>query len=105
MQLFLFAPPVIFLIYRYEKTTLIALVLLVFGCIGCTLGVHQQYQLKSVLYVLNFIISFCSCLCCMKINFEFTFIDDFFLILAFTEILHLKCPKLILKRILDIRRG
>lgn len=48
MQLFLVAPFIIYLIYRFKMKMIIMSILLVIGCIGCTLAVHLQYELKSL---------------------------------------------------------
>lgn len=48
MQLFIMAPLIVYLIYRFKAKTLFALALLVLGCILTTLIVHIKYGLKSL---------------------------------------------------------
>lgn len=51
MQLFVISPLIIYLIYRFNKKTICALVILVFGCIGCTIAIHLKYGFRSIWYV------------------------------------------------------
>lgn len=48
MQLFVFAPLVVYLIYRFESKGALGMVLLVLGCIGCTIAVHVEKDLKGL---------------------------------------------------------
>lgn len=48
MQLFIIAPFIVYLIYRFKTKTLFALVLLVLGCVFATVAVHLKYGLKNV---------------------------------------------------------
>lgn len=48
MQLFILAPLIIYLIYRFKFKTIFALATLVLGCILTTIIVHTKYELKSL---------------------------------------------------------
>lgn len=51
MQLFFISPLVMYLIYRFETKAIFGMVLMIVGCIGCTVAVHLKYGFKSFLYV------------------------------------------------------
>lgn len=48
MQLFVFAPLIVYLIHRFESKAALGMILLVLGCIGCTLAVHVEKDLKGL---------------------------------------------------------
>lgn len=48
MQLFIVAPFIIYLIYRFKTKALFALATLVLGCIFTTAAVHVTYGLKTL---------------------------------------------------------
>lgn len=47
-QLFVISPLIVYLLYRFKMKTLFALVLLILGCIACTLAVYQEYKFKGL---------------------------------------------------------
>lgn len=48
MQLFIIAPFIVYLIYRFKTKTLFALAMLVLGCVFTTVAVHLHYGLKTL---------------------------------------------------------
>lgn len=55
MQLYLIAPIVVYLIYRFKAKALALLSLLVIGCVGCTIATNVQYGVKHLYALLQFI--------------------------------------------------
>lgn len=48
MQLFIIAPFIVYLIYRFKIKTLFALAVVVLGCVFTTVAVHLKYGLKTL---------------------------------------------------------
>lgn len=48
MQLFVIAPFIIYLIYRFKAKTIFTLAILVLGCVFTTVAVHVKYELKTL---------------------------------------------------------
>lgn len=47
-QLFLLAPGIVYLLFRFKTKALYALSIMVFGCVACTLAIHLKYNLTTM---------------------------------------------------------
>lgn len=47
MQLFWLSPLIVYTIFRFKTKAILVWVVFVLGCIGCTLGVHDKYNLRA----------------------------------------------------------
>lgn len=47
-QLFIVSPFIVYLLYRFKNKTLVALVLLIIGNIGCTIVIYQKYKFTGL---------------------------------------------------------
>lgn len=55
MQLYLLAPGILYLVYRYKAKALFILCTSILGCMGCTLAVHLKHNLTTMCVFLPFI--------------------------------------------------
>lgn len=52
MQLYILSPAIVYLMYRFGFKAIVAYLIMILGCVGWTLEVHEKYHLKS-LYVVK----------------------------------------------------
>ncbi|XP_031639007.1 nose resistant to fluoxetine protein 6-like [Contarinia nasturtii] len=48
MQLFVISPVIIYIVYKLKTKSMSILLILILGCIGCDLALHQKYDIKGM---------------------------------------------------------